>query len=151
MNVYKQSNHSNVNCEEVIIWVYVSFYQHTQVTQRHLITNLLAFFLIKYFLQYVQWDITVIISMIKYNVIFINQIFNFLLKKNYNPKFLFCNLIKNSVELLQVCYIWMIPCKYRYIFWLYNNHDNKFNNNAPFALVELTSLRTTVAYSILQS
>lgn len=72
-------------------------------------------------------------------------------KKNYNPKFLFCNLIKNSVELLQVCYIWMIPCKYRYIFWLSNNHDNKFNNNAPFALVELTSLRTTVAYSILQS
>lgn len=72
-------------------------------------------------------------------------------KKNYNPKFLFCNLIKNSVELLQVCYIRMIPHKYRYIFWLYNNHDNKFNNNAPFALVELTSLRTTVAYSILQS
>lgn len=85
--------------------------------------------------------------MIKYNVIF-NQIFNFLLKKNYNPRFLFCNLIKNSVELLQVCYIRIIPRKYRYIFWLYNNHDDKFKQQCSFCIggIDVTENYCSIQY-----
>lgn len=84
--------------------------------------------------------------MIKYNVIF-NQIFNFLLKK-IQLKFLFCNLLKNSVELLQVCYIRMIPRKYRYIFWLYNNHDNKFKQQCLFCIggIDVTENYCSIQY-----
>lgn len=77
----------------------------------------------------------------------INSNIKLFVKKNYNPKFLFCNLIKNSVE-LQVCYIWMIPRKYRYIFWLYNNHDNKFKQQCSFCIggIDVTENYCSIQY-----
>lgn len=42
----------------------------------------------------------------------------------------------------------MIPHKYRYIFWLYNNHDNKFKQQCSFCIggIDITENYCSIQY-----